>query len=151
MNSEHCRKLFKDGLTFTCSAFRFPHGNKSSVQGFQFYVLKFFPLSKRIFEGFELVCIFLIFLEQDPRFLHGEFPVYDTNHSSVLPKNTQIYKQTTLWKICLATFWRVCRFWSDSVGRWVSVKALRFWSVKMPVLLCVLKLLNRIFEGPKLV
>ena len=55
MNSEHCRKLFKDGLTLTYSAFRFPHGDKSSVQGFQFYVLKFFPLSKRIFEGFELV------------------------------------------------------------------------------------------------
>ena len=25
------------------------------MQGLQFYVLKFFPLSKRIFEGFELV------------------------------------------------------------------------------------------------
>ena len=25
------------------------------MQGFQFYLLKFFPLSKRIFEGFELV------------------------------------------------------------------------------------------------
>ena len=55
MNSEHCRKLFKDGLTLTCSAFRFLHGDKSSVQGFQVYVLKFFPISKRIFEGFELV------------------------------------------------------------------------------------------------
>ena len=55
MNSEHFRKLFKDGITLTCSAFRFPHGGKSSVQGFQFYVLKFFLLSKRIFEGLELV------------------------------------------------------------------------------------------------
>ena len=35
-----CRKL-KDSLTSTFSAFRFPCGNKSSVQGFQFYVLKF--------------------------------------------------------------------------------------------------------------
>ena len=55
MNSEQYRKLFKVGLTLTCSAFRFPHGDESSVQGFQFYVLKYFPLSKRIFEGFELV------------------------------------------------------------------------------------------------
>ena len=53
---------FKDGLTLTCSAFRFPHGDKSSVQGFQFYVLKFFPLSKRIFEGFELVLFCLVHL-----------------------------------------------------------------------------------------
>ena len=52
-----CRKLFKDGLTLTFSAFRFPLGDKSSVQGFQFYVLKFFPLSKRILEGFELVSL----------------------------------------------------------------------------------------------
>ena len=28
------------------------------MQGFQFYVLKFFLLSKRIFEGFELVLLF---------------------------------------------------------------------------------------------
>ena len=36
VNSEHCKKLFRDGLTLTYSAFRFPHGDKSSVQGFQF-------------------------------------------------------------------------------------------------------------------
>ena len=50
-----CRKLFKVGPTSNYTVFRLPCGDKSSVQGFQFYVLKFFPLSKRIFEGFELV------------------------------------------------------------------------------------------------
>ena len=34
-----CRKLYKDGLTLTCSAFRILHGDKSSVQGCQCYVL----------------------------------------------------------------------------------------------------------------
>ena len=52
-----CRKMFKDGLTSTFSAFRFPHGDKSSMQGFQFYILKLFPLSNRTFEGFELVVL----------------------------------------------------------------------------------------------
>ena len=50
-----CRKLFKVGPTSNYTVFRLPCGDKSSVQGFQFYVLKFFLLSKRIFEGFELV------------------------------------------------------------------------------------------------
>ena len=50
-----CRKLFKGDPTSTYTVFRFPCGDKSSVQGFQFHVLKFFPFSKRIFEGFELV------------------------------------------------------------------------------------------------
>ena len=36
-----CRKMFKDGLTLTCSAFRFPCGDQSCVQDFQFHVLKF--------------------------------------------------------------------------------------------------------------
>ena len=49
------QKKFKVGPTSNYTVFRLPCGDKSSVQGFQFYVLKFFPLSKRIFEGFELV------------------------------------------------------------------------------------------------
>ena len=48
-----CRKLFKDGLTSIFSVFRIPHGDKSSVQGFQFSVMKFCRLL-RIFRGFEL-------------------------------------------------------------------------------------------------
>ena len=40
------------------------------------------------------ILVFLYFLDF---FGTGpKFPVYDTNHSSVLPKNAQIYKQTTL-------------------------------------------------------
>ena len=54
-----CRKL-KDSLTSTFSAFRFPCGDKSSVQGFQFLRVEVLPLSKRIFEGFELVWYRLI-------------------------------------------------------------------------------------------
>ena len=53
-----CRKLFKGDPTSTYTVFRFPCGDKSSVQGFQFHVLKFFPFSKRIFEGFELVTLY---------------------------------------------------------------------------------------------
>ena len=36
-----CRKLFKDGPTSTYTAFCFSCGDKSSVQSFQLYVLKF--------------------------------------------------------------------------------------------------------------
>ena len=50
--------LHRDGLTSIFSAFRIPYGDKSSVQGFQFSVLKFCRLSKRIFRGFELVSFF---------------------------------------------------------------------------------------------
>ena len=35
-----CRKLFKDDLTLSFSAFRFPHGDKSSVKGFHFATFK---------------------------------------------------------------------------------------------------------------
>ena len=45
-----CRKLFKDGLTSIFSVFRIPHGDKSSVQGFQSSVLKFCRLQSASFE-----------------------------------------------------------------------------------------------------
>ena len=45
-----CRKLFKDGLTSIFSAFRIPYGDKSSVQGFQFSVLKFCQFQSASFE-----------------------------------------------------------------------------------------------------
>ena len=44
------RKLFKHGLTSIFSVFRIPHGDKSSVQGFQFSVLKFCRLQSASFE-----------------------------------------------------------------------------------------------------
>ena len=45
-----CRKLFKHGLTSIFSVFRIPHGDKSSVQGFQSSVLKFCRLQSASFE-----------------------------------------------------------------------------------------------------
>ena len=45
-----CRKLFKDGLTSIFSVFRILHGDKSSVQGFQFSVMKFCCLQSAFFE-----------------------------------------------------------------------------------------------------
>ena len=55
-----CRKLFKDGPSSTFTAFRNPCGDKSSVQGFQFYVLKFCcfqSASSKVSSLFRVVCV----------------------------------------------------------------------------------------------
>mgnify|MGYP001458179571 CR=1 FL=1 len=52
-----CRKLFKDGLTSIFSVFRIPHGDKSSVQGFQSSVLKFCRLQSASFEVSSLLFV----------------------------------------------------------------------------------------------
>ena len=45
------------------SAFRFPHGDKSSVQGFQFSVLKFFRFQSASFEVSSLLYLFQFVLQ----------------------------------------------------------------------------------------
>ena len=68
-----CRKLCKDGLTSTFSAFRFPCGDKSSVQGFQFSVLKFCSFQSASFEVSSLLGLGPLLILYQCQCSYGDF------------------------------------------------------------------------------